>query len=177
MELPHFNNLPSPLMKTLLDSNKKPIRFSAVVAMAQDRAIGKDGSMPWHLPEDLKVFRTLTTGHPVVMGRKTYESIGRPLPKRQNIIITRQKDLAIEGCEVIHDIEELAKLDLMDLEVMIIGGSEIYALMLPHISTLWVSRVKGHFEADTYFPDFKGTFQHKELMESFDSFDLVRFTR
>lgn len=164
-------------MNTVQDINKKPIRFSAVVAMAKDRAIGKDGTMPWHLPDDLKVFRRLTTGHPIIMGRKTYQSIGRPLPKRQNIILTRQRGLVIEGCEVINDIAELEKLDLMDSEVMVIGGSEIYTLMLPRITTLWESQVKGNFEADTYFPDFKGVFAQAELVESFVDFDLVRHTR
>jgi len=165
------------MINMLTDNNNKAISFTAVVAMAHDRAIGKDGTMPWQLPEDLKVFRRLTVGHPIVMGRKTYESIGRPLPKRQNIIITRQKDLLIEGCEIIHNIEELKELNLINSEVMIIGGSEIYSLMLPYISTLWISQVKGDFEADTYFPEFKSDFIHSELKESFDSFDLLRYSR
>ncbi len=153
------------------------LKISAVVAMAADRAIGKDGTMPWHLPEDLKLFRRLTTGHPILMGRKTYQSIGRPLPKRQNIVISRQEGLAIEGVDVISCPEQLESLELMDDELMVIGGAEIYALMLPLISTLWVSEVQGSFEADTYFPEFESYFSQRELVESFDGFVLVKYSR
>ncbi|MFI3243366.1 MAG: dihydrofolate reductase [Akkermansia sp.] len=153
------------------------IRFSAVVGMAADRAIGKDGTMPWHLPEDLKVFRQLTTGHPILMGRKTYDSIGRPLPKRQNIVLSRQADLAYEGAQCITDIKQLAAMELMDEEIMVIGGAEIYSMMLPQITTLWVSEIEGEFEADTYFPEFKHHFPHREEVEQFAGFKLIKYTR
>ncbi len=153
------------------------IRFSAVVGMAADRAIGKDGTMPWHLPEDLKVFRQLTTGHPILMGRKTYDSIGRPLPKRQNIVLSRQSDLSYEGAQCITDIQQLAELELMDEEVMVIGGAEIYSMMLPQITTLWVSEIEGDFEADTYFPEFKHYFPHREEVEQYEGFKLIKYTR
>ncbi len=153
------------------------IRFSAVVGMAADRAIGKDGTMPWHLPEDLKVFRQLTTGHPILMGRKTYDSIGRPLPKRQNIVLSRQADLAYDGAQCITDIQQLAEMELMDEEIMVIGGAEIYSMMLPQITTLWVSEIEGAFEADTYFPEFRHHFPHREEVQQYEGFKLMKYTR
>lgn len=153
------------------------VRFSAVVGMAADRAIGKDGTMPWHLPEDLKVFRQLTTGHPILMGRKTYDSIGRPLPKRQNIVLSRQSDLSYDGAQCITHPEQLFDMELMDEEVMVIGGAEIYSMMLPKIETLWVSEIEGEYEADTYFPSFAHEFPHREVVEQFEDFKLVKYTR
>lgn len=153
------------------------IQFTAVVGMAADRAIGQGGTMPWHLPEDLKVFRKITTGHPILMGRKTYDSIGRPLPHRQNIVLSRQMDLSIEGAECIRSYAELESMELIDQEVMIIGGAAIYALLLPITSTLWVSEIEGEYEADTYFPDFKSQFPNRELIEQFEGFTLVKYTR
>ncbi len=153
------------------------ITFTAVVGMASDRAIGKDGTMPWYLPEDLKVFRQLTMGHPILMGRKTYESIGRPLPKRQNIVLSRQSGLQYSGVECISHINELQAMELMHEEIMVIGGAEIYALLLPQITTLWVSEIEGDYEADTYFPEFLNQLPNQEVMEQYEGFQLVKYTR
>lgn len=153
------------------------LSFTLVVGMAADRAIGKDGTMPWHLPEDLKLFRRLTTGHPILMGRKTYESIGRPLPGRQNIVLSRQSNLQIEGVTCISSLDELEGLALQDEEVMVIGGAEIYALALPRVATMWVSEVEGDFDADTYFPPFENLFTKRMVMEQFEGFKLVRYCR
>lgn len=153
------------------------LHYTAVVGMAADRAIGKNGTMPWHLPQDLKVFKELTMGHPILMGRKTFESIGRPLPGRQNIILSRQKGVQREGVIWINHLQELECIDLMDEEIMVIGGAEIYSLMLPYLSKLWVSLVDGEYEADTYFPEFKSYFKPGELVEEYDGFDLYRFIR
>ena len=154
-------------------------RFTAVVAMASDRAIGLNGTMPWHLSEDLKLFKRLTMGHPVLMGRKTWESLGKwkPLPGRQNIVLTRDASFDAEGATVIHDIAELDGISLQDEEVMVIGGAQIYALMLPKLTTLHVSEVQGSYEADTYFPPFAHLFSRREELEQFEGFTHVCYTK
>ncbi len=151
--------------------------LTAVVAMSPERVIGKDGSMPWHLPEDLKLFKELTLGHPILMGRKTYESIGRPLPGRQNIVITRQRDWQADGVHVIHDLSELEEMTLMHEQVMLIGGGELYSLLLPQCRTLYVSEVHASYEGDTYFPEFRQYFSQREKLRSYNEFDLYCYTR
>ena len=153
------------------------LTFTGVVAMAADRAIGLDNTMPWRLSEDLKLFKRLTMGHPILMGRKTWQSLGRPLPGRQNIVLTRDTAFTAEGATVIRDIAELEQLELMDSEVMVIGGAQIYALMLPHMRGIYVSEVHGEWPADTYFPPYKELFTQRELLEHFDGFDSVLYTR
>lgn len=150
---------------------------SAVVAMAPDRLIGKDGGMPWHISEDLKLFRKLTTGHPIVMGRKTYDSLGKPLPNRQNIVITRDPAWHAEGVQTITSHNELFGLELMDREVCIIGGSQVYQLMLPLIDLLWVSRVSKQYDGDTWFPEFEDQFPYSRKMLSFEDFDLWLYAK
>lgn len=109
------------------------------------------GALPWHLPDDLKTFKRITTGHPVLMGRKTYESIGRPLPGRQNIVLTRDPAWTAEGVQVVHSAGELECLELMDPEIMVIGGAEIFSLMMPAMSRMWVSKVKGEYPQVLFF--------------------------
>jgi len=160
-------------------SDRSP-RLSAVVAMTADRVIGKDGELPWHIPEDLKVFKRITLGHPIVMGRKTFDSIGRPLPKRQNVVLTRDRNWSLEGVNVIHSKEELNELVFEESKsptVYIIGGSEIYKAFLPELDELYVSKVKHSYSGDTYFPSFEEHFRKKELIEDFDEFSLIRYTR
>lgn len=155
------------------------LHFTGVVAMAADRAIGLNGTMPWHLSDDLKLFKRLTMGHPVLMGRKTWESLGKwkPLPGRQNIVLTRDKDFAAEGALVIHDLAELGQTELQDEEVMVIGGAQIYALMLPRLSALHVSEVQGSFAADTYFPEFRSLFSRRTEVEAFEGFTHVLYEK
>ncbi|HEY8990640.1 MAG TPA: dihydrofolate reductase, partial [Luteolibacter sp.] len=105
-------------------------RLIAVVAMTADRVIGRDGTLPWHLPEDLQFFKRTTSGHPIVMGRKTFESIGKPLPKRRNIVLTRDPSWQAPGVEVIHSPAELLNLPDLGDTVFLIGGAEIYAAFL-----------------------------------------------
>ena len=125
---------------------------SLIVATAPDGAIGKDNRIPWHLPADLARFKRLTMGRPIVMGRKTYETIGRPLPGRRNIVMTRQPDYRAEGCEVVGSLDEaLARAG--DGEVFVIGGADVYRAALPRASRIHLTRVDGLFEADTFFPD------------------------
>lgn len=124
---------------------------SLVVAVAANNAIGKNNQLLWHLPADLKHFKTLTTGHTVFMGRKTYESIGKPLPNRRNIVISKSiKEIA--GCEVAPSLEEALLLPGKNAEVMIIGGAAIYNLALPKADRIYLTRVHQDFEADTFFP-------------------------
>ena len=132
----------------------KPLAM--VVAMTADRVIGKDGGMPWHIPEDLKHFRRVTMGHAIIMGRKTHESIGRALPRRRNIVITRQRGAAFEGCDVAHSIEDAIAMARAggDDEPRIVGGGVIYELALPLATKLYVSEVALDVDGDTHFPPF-----------------------
>ena len=133
----------------------KPL--ARVVAMTPDRVIGKDGGMPWHIPEDLKHFRRVTMGHAIIMGRKTHESIGRPLPRRRNIVITRNRDAAFEGCEVAHSLSDAIAMarDGGDDEPRIVGGGAIYELALPLATKLYLSEVELNVEGDTHFPKYE----------------------
>ena len=151
----------------------QPVTYTGVVAMAPDRGIGYRGALPWHLPDDLKTFKRITTGHPVLMGRKTYESIGRPLPDRQNIVLTRDPAWTAEGVQVVHSAGELECLELMDPEIMVIGGAEIFSLMMPAMSRMWVSKVKGEYPADTFLPPFENRLERVVLKEHFEDFDLL----
>ncbi len=150
-----------------------PLSFTGVVAMAADRAIGHQQGIPWRLPEDMRLFKRLTMGHPILMGRRTWESLGRPLPGRQNIVLTRSEDYEAPGATVIHSPEQLAGLELMDPEVMVIGGAEIYALLLPRMSKLHVSEVQGVFEADTYFPEFAHLLPERSMQQKYEGFTHV----
>ena len=124
---------------------------SIVVAIAENNAIGKNNQLLWHLPADLKHFRLITTGHTVIMGRKTYDSVGKPLPNRRNIIITRQ-DIIIEGCEVVKSIEDALAL-CAEEEVFIVGGAEIYRQAMHLTDRIYLTIVHQKFEADSFFPE------------------------
>jgi len=134
---------------------KNKIRISAIVAMSLNRVIGKNNQLPWKISEDLKRFKTITTGHPIVMGRKTFESIGRVLPHRENIIISRQMGYRVEGAQVVQSLEgalELCK-GKTD-EVFIIGGAEIYRLALSQTDRLYLTLIHQEIEGDAFFPEF-----------------------
>lgn len=154
---------------------KSKVQLVGMVAMTPNRVIGKGNDLPWHLPEDLQLFKRTTSGHPIVMGRKTYESIGRPLPKRQNIVMTRDLEWRVEGVDVVHSPSEVRNLALQDQTVFIIGGAEIYQLFLPHMDELLISHVYEEYEGDTLFPDFKKYFSDYEVVETFDAFELRRY--
>ncbi len=127
--------------------------ISIIVAVAENGVIGDRNMLLWHISEDLRRFKTLTTGHPVVMGRKTCESLGRPLPNRRNVVITRSKT-QIAGCEVVHSLDEALALFPADEEVFVIGGAQIYAEALPIADRLYLTRVHRDYEGDTRFPDW-----------------------
>jgi dihydrofolate reductase len=133
------------------------MKISLIVAMASNRIIGNQGQMPWHLSADLKKFKKITTGFPVVMGRKTYQSIGRPLPNRTNIIISRDFDYAPDGCLVFNDLNNaLTHACQLANEVFIIGGATLYETLLPVADTLYITQIHQEFAGDTWFPAFDG---------------------
>lgn len=127
---------------------------SIVVAISENHAIGKDNQLLWHLPKDLKHFKEITTGGTVIMGRKTYDSVGKPLPNRRNIIITRQQ-IEIDGCEVVNSLQAALDLCRDHKEVFIVGGAEIYKQAMPLTDRIYLTIVHENFEGDTYFPEIK----------------------
>ncbi|HEY4326288.1 MAG TPA: dihydrofolate reductase [Mucilaginibacter sp.] len=123
-----------------------------VVAISENHVIGKDNKLLWYLPNDLKHFKDITTGHTIIMGRKTYESVGKPLPKRRNIIITRQP-ITIEGCEVVNSIEAALALYANENEVFIVGGAEIYKQAISLTNRIYLTIVHKQFDGDSFFPE------------------------
>ena len=130
------------------------MRLSIVVAMDDNRLIGSKNQLPWHLPADLAYFKKLTTGKSILMGRKTYDSIGRPLPNRRNIVITRNSNISIPGCEVVSSIDHALELTKEDPEVMVIGGASLCEQLLPKINRLYITKIDGEFEGDVFFPKY-----------------------
>jgi dihydrofolate reductase len=128
------------------------MRWSIVVAAAENDVIGSRGQLPWRLPEDLKRFKALTLGKPVLMGRTTHESIGRALPGRTNLIVSRQPGLSVAGCVVVPSIEAAAGAVPPDSQLMVIGGAQIYLQALPRVTTIHLTRVHAQLEGDVVFP-------------------------
>lgn len=128
--------------------------ISLIAALANNHAIGKDNQLPWHLPADLKHFKQLTLDKPIIMGRKTFDSIGRPLPKRRNIIVTRQTQYHVDGCEVFTTIEAALKATANEPETMIIGGATIYQQTLAYADRLYLTLVDTELEGDAFFPQW-----------------------
>jgi dihydrofolate reductase len=128
------------------------MNINIVVAIATNNAIGKNNKLLWHLPKDLKHFKELTTGHTIIMGRKTFDSVGKPLPNRRNIVVTRQ-DMQIAGCEVINSLEAALELAKGEAEVDIVGGAEIYEQAMSLTNFIYLTIVHQDFEADTFFPE------------------------
>ncbi len=132
-------------------------KLSIIVAISENNAIGKNNQLLWHLPADLKHFKEITTGNTIIMGRKTYDSIGKPLPNRRSIVITRNADLKIEGAEVVTSLSAAIALCKADKEAFIIGGAEIYQAALPFTTHIHLTRVHQHYEADAFFPPLNPT--------------------
>lgn len=136
------------------------MKLALIVAMARNRVIGRDNAMPWQQPDDLRYFKRMTLGKPVIMGRKTFASIGRPLPGRSNIVVTRNTSFAAEGIHVVHSLDAaialgqrlLAELGQEDGELMLLGGAELYAQGLPLASRLYLTELHGEPEGDARFP-------------------------
>jgi dihydrofolate reductase len=162
--------------------------LSAIAAMAANRVIGKDGDLPWKIPEDMKFFREKTSGHIMIMGRKTFDSFGgKPLPNRLNIVITRQKDYEPEGAHVVSNVEEAIEYarGLVDSgawpeEVFIIGGGEIYKQMLPATDRIYLTEIHEEVTGDTKFPEFdEDEFEEVERLPRKKpvEFDFVTYER
>lgn len=128
--------------------------ISIIVAADENNVIGKDNDLIWHLPNDLKFFKEMTSGHAIIMGRRTFESVGKPLPKRTNIIVTRDPTFNPEGCVVVHSLEDaLAEAAKTDENPFVVGGEQIYRLALPLTDVVYLTRVHHEFEGDRHFPE------------------------
>ena len=135
--------------------------------MARNRVIGAQGAIPWHLPNELKRFRRITMGHHLIMGRKTWESIGRPLPGRTSVVVTRQRGYSAPGAVVAHSLDEAIARCGDDEEIFVIGGAELYAQALPRASRLYLTLVEADVEGDTRMPAFDGRGWCEIASESF----------
>lgn len=163
-----------------------PMTINLIVAMAANRTIGKNNGLPWHLPKDLQFFKTITLGHTVVMGRKTFESIGRPLPKRTNIIITRQPTYtAPEGCLVAHSIQQaIQQAPKNTTELFFIGGGELYLQALPLVQVMYITHLDQPVQGDAYFPPFDPhnwlqttLYEHPADEQHLYPFSIIRYIR
>ena len=142
--------------------------ISAIVAVSENNVIGRDGHLPWHLSADLKRFKAITSGHAIILGRKNYDDIGRPLPNRTNYVLTRNKDFQAPGCIVCSSLGEAieAARAAGETECFIIGGAAVYREAMPQVEKLYLTRVLSHVEGDVFFPEWNDKFQ-KESAESF----------
>jgi len=144
----------------------------AIAAMAENRVIGRDGGLPWHYSEDLKFFKRTTLGHPIVFGRTTYEGIGRPLPGRTNLVLSRKWE-GEPGVEVVSSVQTL--LSREEETLFICGGAEIYRQLFPYCSKLLLTRILHHVEGDTFLPRFEDRFEFQEIIESHEEFRIERW--
>lgn len=155
-----------------------------IAAVAENGAIGKDNNLLCKVPGDLKRFKELTTGHKIIMGRKTLESFPKgPLPNRENIVLTRNKNYKAEGCTIIHEISVIDKYIASNEEVFVVGGEEIYKLLINKAEKMYLTHIKKKFDADAFFPDvnyseWKVTFQEEKRLDSIDfDFTYVNYQR
>lgn len=133
------------------------MRLSAIVAMSENRVIGRNNQLPWHLPADLSHFKKITLGNPIVMGRKTFLSIGRPLPGRRNIVISRDAQFQAAGCEIFHSPNEALTALNTSAEVFIIGGATLFQELLPKLQSLYLTIIHANITGDVYFPEIDVT--------------------
>jgi dihydrofolate reductase len=151
-------------------------KLSIIVAMSSNRAIGINNTLPWHLTEDLKHFKSLTTGHTIIMGRKTYESIGKPLPNRRNIVVSRNLNTFYDGVEIVHSLEDAFSISSNDEEVFIIGGSNIYEQSLNLVEYLYITEIVKAFEGDAFFPEIDKSLWAESSRETHVSTDGLEFS-
>ncbi|MDA9211192.1 dihydrofolate reductase [Methylophilaceae bacterium] len=157
-------------------------KISIIVAMSQNSVIGINNQLPWHISEDLKNFKKTTLNHCVIMGRKTYDSIGKPLNNRRNIVISRDSSLKIDGVEVVNSLEKAISMVKEALEIFIIGGEQIYSMALSLATHLYITKVDGHFKGDAFFPDldqkeWKEIAREDLISESQLKFSFLKFER
>ena len=159
------------------EAQRRKRRISILVAMARNRVIGKEGQLPWHLSADLKRFKQLTMGHHIVMGRKTWESIGRLLPGREHVIISRQTGYAVPGAKVVRSLDAALAEAQDDREVFIIGGGEIYALALPVTDRILLTEIDRDFDGDAWFPQLpEGAWKETDRVRSMDEASGLEFS-
>ena len=175
--------IPIRTLQALLPFNR-PSVLTIIVAHDQNRLIGGGNALLWHLPEDLKRFKALTTGHPILMGRKTFESIGRPLPNRSNIVITRNPQWKYEGVLTAESLEEaIGMASMQDSEIFLSGGGELYRQGLPYADILEITEVEGQYEGDTWFPEYEEGFKeisrevHPPTIEQAIGYAFVRWVK
>jgi dihydrofolate reductase len=152
--------------------------ITLIAAAAENNALGKDNQLVWHLPDDFKRFKQITSGHYIIMGRKTFESFPKPLPNRTHVIITRQKNYKVDGCIVVNSIEDAIKACPKEEEVFIIGGADIYNQSIDFADKIELTRVHANFEADAFFPKinlnhWKLTFEEKHVQDEKHNFDFT----
>ena len=152
--------------------------ITLIAAAAENNALGKDNDLLWHLPEDFKRFKQITSGHYIIMGRKTFESFPKPLPNRTHIIITRQKEYLADGCLVLHSLEEALEISPQNEEVFIIGGAQIYKQALPFADKIDLTRVHIELDADAFFPEFNTSewnlvFSEKHVKDEKHQYDFT----
>ncbi|ETT80914.1 dihydrofolate reductase [Viridibacillus sp. FSL R5-0477] len=151
--------------------------ITLIVAHDENNVIGLNNAMPWHLPGDLAYFKRTTMGKPMIMGRKTFESIGKPLPGRTNIVITRDEKYVREGIVIVHSLEEaLAQAKKESEEIMIIGGEQIFRITLPMADRLYVTKIEKQYEGDTFFPSYDEEWQVVSQSEVNETDDGLKFT-
>lgn len=153
------------------------MNLTGIVAMTPERVIGKDGGLPWHIPADLKFFKKHTTGHPILMGRKTFDSIGKPLPKRENIVLTTDPAWHHDRVKTIHHPRDLKDHPLSDQQIFVIGGAQVYECLMPSMSDLVITHIKKSYEGDTYFPEYETQFPKSELIWEQEDFTIRRHFR
>ena len=151
------------------------MRLSLIVAMARNRVIGADGKIPWHLPGELKLFKDLTMGHHIIMGRKTWESIGRLLPGRTTVVVTRQRGYEVPGAIVAHSVKDAIAAARGDEEVFVIGGAEIFRTALPLAERVYLTTVQAEVAGDTFMPAFEGAGWREESSRSFPADERNRY--
>ena len=146
----------------------------AIAAMSRNRVIGVDGRIPWHISEDLKFFKRTTLGHIIVMGRKTYDSLGKPLPGRENWVVSRKAEIA--GVTLLRSFDSITE-PTDGRQLYIIGGAQLYAALLPRCTELLLTRINREVEGDTFFPEFESFFDDGEILDSGESYEIRRHRR
>jgi len=154
------------------------MNINLIVAIDEKNGIGKNNLLPWHLPADLKHFKAITTGHPIIMGRKTFDSIGKALPNRRNIVISRQSGLKIPGVEVCHSLEDGIKLLKGENEVFVIGGAQVFEKALPLANILYLTIIHQNFDADVFFPqiNLKKWIEEEKILHEPDEKNLYSYS-
>ncbi len=151
-------------------------KLSIIVAMSQNRVIGNNNQLPWHISADLKRFKLITMGKPIVMGRKTWQSLGRPLPGRDNVVLSRDAMFSAKGCFVFSSLDDVLAHYACEEEIMIIGGSTVYQLAMPITQKLYVTQIHSDYEGDAYFPELSGGWREVFREDHLTKVDIPKYS-